>query len=147
MTSVFTRIIGGEIPGRFLWSDPSCVAFLTIAPIVPGHTLVVPRAEIDHWLDVPAELGAHLFAVAATIGRAQRQVYSPARIGLLIQGLEVPHTHLHVWPAENLADFDLARADHDPDPGDLDRAGRALRTELERAGHGEHVPASMARAD
>src|SRR5699024_5090900 len=140
MTSVFTRIIDGELPGRFLWSDESCVAFLTAGPITDGHTLVVPRAEIDHWLDVPTELASHLFEVAATIGRAQRAVYSPERIGLLIQGFEVAHTHLHVWPADSLADFDWSNVDHDPDPAGLDRAAQALREELVRAGHGEYVP-------
>lgn len=144
MTSVFTRIINGEIPGRFLWADPQCVAFLTIGPIVTGHTLVVPREEIDHWLDVPADLSAHLLDVAATIGRAQRAVYSPERVGLLIQGFEVAHTHLHVWPANSLADFDWSNVNHDPDPAELDEAGESLRAELSRAGHGDHVPETMA---
>ena len=71
MPSLFTRIIDGEIPGRFVWKDDHCVAFLTIEPMRPGHTLVVPRKEVDHWIDLDSELSAHIFEVARVIGRAQ----------------------------------------------------------------------------
>ena len=98
MPTLFTRIIDGEIPGRFVWRDSQCVVFLTIAPMRPGHALVVPRAEIDHWLDLDDVLAAHLTKVAQTVGRAQMTAFSPARVGLIIAGLEVPHTHLHVIP-------------------------------------------------
>ena len=71
MPTLFTRIIDGEIPGVFVWRDPECVAFLSINPMHPGHTLVVPRAEVDHWIDLDPDLAAHLFQVAQTIGKAQ----------------------------------------------------------------------------
>ena len=71
MPTIFTRIIEGELPGVFVWRDPQCVAFLSINPMHPGHTLVVPRAEVDHWIDLDPELAAHLFQVAQTIGQAQ----------------------------------------------------------------------------
>jgi histidine triad (HIT) family protein len=64
VASLFTKIIRGELPGRFVWRDARAVAFLTIAPLQPGHTLVVPVEEIDHWLDVPPDLMQHLTAVA-----------------------------------------------------------------------------------
>ena len=67
--SLFTRIIAGEIPGRFVWKDEHCVAFLTIAPIRPGHTLVVPREEINSWTDAPPALTAHLFQTAQEVAR------------------------------------------------------------------------------
>ena len=110
MTTVFTRIINGEIPGTFVHRDEHCVAFLSINPLAHGHTLVVPIAEIDHWIDVPAELSAHLFAVAHRIGRAQRQVFECDRIGLIIAGYEVPHTHLHVIPTEHMGQMNFAHA-------------------------------------
>ena len=75
----------------------------------PGHALVVPRAEVDHWLDLDDVLAAHLTKVAQTVGRAQMTAFSPARVGLIIAGLEVPHTHLHVIPIESEADLDFAR--------------------------------------
>ena len=98
--SIFTRIIDGELPGHFVWRDDECVAFLSIAPLRPGHTLVVPRLEVDHWLDLPPELAAHLMTVAQRIGRAQQAALNPTRVGLIIAGMEVPHTHLHVIPID-----------------------------------------------
>ena len=71
MPTLFTRIIEGEIPGVFVWRDPQCVVFLSINPMHPGHTLVVPVAEVDHWIDLDPEVAAHLFQVAQTIGKAQ----------------------------------------------------------------------------
>ena len=88
MSTVFTQIIDGELPGTFVWRDDRCVAFLSINPLSPGHTLVVPIAEIDHWLDVPADLQAHLFEVSRRIGQAQMQALRPERIGLVVAGFE-----------------------------------------------------------
>jgi diadenosine tetraphosphate (Ap4A) HIT family hydrolase len=96
MATLFTKIIEGEIPGRFVWRDDRAVVFLTIAPITPGHVLVVPIEEVDHWIDLDPELAAHLMRVAMEVGRAQMQVFTPRRIGMIIAGLEVPHCHLHL---------------------------------------------------
>ena len=90
MPSVFTRIIHGELAGRFLWRDELCVVFLSIAPLRPGHALVVPRVEVDHWIDLPPETATHLMAVAQVVGKAQQVAFEPARIGLMIAGFEVP---------------------------------------------------------
>jgi len=98
MPSIFTRIIDGEIPGRFVWRDDRAVAFLSIEPMRPGHVLVVPRTEVDHWIDLEPELAAHLFTVAQQIGRAQQAEWNPRRVGVLIVGDEVPHVHIHVVP-------------------------------------------------
>jgi histidine triad (HIT) family protein len=98
--TLFTRIIDGEIPGTFVWRDPEAVAFLSINPVQPGHTLVVPRAEVDHWIDLEPRLTQHLTAVAQTIGKAQARVYEPMKVGLLVAGLEVPHVHVHVIPLQ-----------------------------------------------
>ncbi len=137
MATLFTRIIEGELPGRFVWRDDVAVAFLTIAPIRPGHTLVVPRVEVDHWIDLPAATAAHLMAVAQKVGRAQQQAFDPARIGVIIAGLEVPHTHLHVIPIRTEADLSFARADHGAQAADLDAAADKLREALQEAGHPE----------
>lgn len=137
MATLFTRIIDGELPGRFVWRDELAVGFLTINPVRPGHTLVVPRLEVDHWLDLPAQLMGHLSAVAQSIGRAQLHAFAADRVGLIIAGLEVPHVHLHVLPIDNEADLDLSRAQHDPAPTDLDSAAQRLRDALVDAGHAE----------
>ena len=134
MATVFTKIIDGEIPGRFVWKDEHAVAFLTIAPLRPGHTLVVPRKEVDHWLDLDPELACHLTTVSQTIGRAIERAFGPTRVGLIIAGLEVPHVHLHVFPAWELADFDPARQDKNAKAEDLERAAVAIRDALRALG-------------
>ena len=75
--TIFSRIIEGELPGRFVWRDADKVAFLTIAPLRPGHVLVVPVEPIDHWLDVPAPLWAEMNGLARRIGDAQMAAFSP----------------------------------------------------------------------
>ncbi len=137
MPTIFTRIIDGELPGRFVWRDDLCVAFLSIAPLRPGHTLVVPRVELDHWVDLDTETNAHLMQVAHRIGLAQMSAFAPERIGLIIAGLEVPHVHLHVVPINAERDLSFANADADPDPVDLDDAATRLREALRTSGASE----------
>ncbi|TDE88903.1 HIT family protein [Occultella glacieicola] len=140
MATLFTRIIDGEIPGRFVWSDEVCVAFLTIEPLQLGHVMVVPRAEVDQWVDLPAGVAAHVFAVAQAIGTAQRSAFDAARIGMLIQGYEIPHTHVHVWPSRSPADFDLGSAMRDVPDAHADHAAATLRAQLRADGHAAFVP-------
>ena len=130
MPTIFTRIINGELPGRFVYRDDRAVGFLSIAPLRPGHTLIVPVAEFDHWIDAPPELNQHLMAVAQKVGVAQQQAFSPTRIAMIIAGLEVPHVHLHVIPITTEADLSFARADTDPEPAALDAAAAAIRAAL-----------------
>jgi len=137
MPSVFTLIIAGELPGRFVWKDDRCVAFLSINPIRPGHVLVVPRDEIDHWIDLPEELATHLMTVSRKIGQALQQAFSPEKVGVMIAGLEVAHVHLHLIPIEGLGDMNFANADPDPDPTALDAAAGAVRSALAALGHAE----------
>lgn len=110
MPTLFTRIIDGELPGRFVYSDDQAVAFLSIQPLTPGHTLVVPREEVDEWTDLDPALAGHLMSVAHTIGKALKRAYATPRVGLVIAGFEIPHTHIHVFPVEAMSDFDFARA-------------------------------------
>lgn len=134
MATLFTRIIDGEIPGRFVWRDERVVAFLTIAPLAPGHTLVVPVEEVDHWIDLSPELLAHVMDVARTIGRAQQEAFSPTKVGVLVVGEEVPHAHVHLVPFTGLDQLDLANADHAPDQAALDEAADRLRSTLRAQG-------------
>ena len=135
MASVFTKIIQGELPARFVWKDDHCVAFLSIAPLRAGHTLVVPRREVDHWLDLDADLMAHLTSVARIVGTALDRAYRPAKVGLMIAGLEVPHVHLHVVPIDGVGDLDFGNADPQTAPEELDRAAAAIRRALQELGH------------
>ena len=137
MPTLFSRIIAGEIPGRFVWRDPRAVAFLTIAPLRPGHCLVVPRDEVDHWLDLPPDLAGHLTQVAQKVGRAVQSAFPCRKVALMIAGLEVPHVHLHVVPIDDLGDMDFARQDRNADPKALDAAAERIREALRAAGHAE----------
>jgi len=139
MSTVFTKIIDGELPGRFVWSDERCVGFLSINPLGPGHTLVVPREEVDQWVDADPELVAHLTAVSHTIGRAVGSIWQPPRVGFLVAGFEVPHLHLHVMPAADMGAFDFANAAPKIDPAEQDGYAQALRTALRADGHGRSV--------
>lgn len=122
MASVFSKIIAGELPGRFVYQDDSVVAFLTIAPLTQGHVLVVPRDEVDHWESVDDELWNHINAVSRKLGRAVKRAFDAPRAGVVIAGLEVPHLHVHVFPAYALTDFDFGQADANPSAESLDEA-------------------------
>jgi histidine triad (HIT) family protein len=126
MATIFTRIIAGEIPGTFVHRDDTCVAFMSINPLAPGHTLVAPIAEVDHWVDLDPELAAHLFSVAHRIGRAQQSAFSCDRVGLIIAGYEVPHTHLHLIPTQHMGQFDFRNAAATVDRDELQVAADAI---------------------
>lgn len=122
MATVFTKIINRELPGRFVYEDDEVVAFLTIEPMTQGHTLVVPRAEIDQWQDVGGAEFGRVMAVAQRIGKAVCRAFDTERAGLIIAGLEVPHLHVHVFPTRSLSDFGFAGVDRNPSPESLDEA-------------------------
>ena len=140
MASVFTHIINGDLPGRFVWKDGQAVSFLTINPVTPGHVLVVPRKEIDHWEQIDTPTFTHLSGVCQKIGRAVKNAYDAPRMGMLIAGLEVPHLHVHVFPAHSLETFDLTKADRDVSPEALDEAAAKVRASLRALGYAENVP-------
>ena len=134
MPTIFTRIIDGEIPARFVYEDSACVAFLDVRPLARGHCLVVPRAEIDQWTDLSASGAAHLTEVAHAIGNVQMRLLKPKRIGLMIAGFEVPHVHVHVVPLSSMVNLDFAQADSSPDPQDLDWLRERIAEGLAAAG-------------
>jgi diadenosine tetraphosphate (Ap4A) HIT family hydrolase len=140
MATLYTKIIDGDIPGRFVWADDECVAFLTIEPITPGHTLVVPRAEIEQWTAADDATLAHLMSVARRIGEAQQAEWDAPRAGVLVEGFLVPHLHIHVWPARSPADFEVHHVDRDPGEAALDDAAERIRARLRAAGHDAFVP-------
>ncbi|CAN5780953.1 HIT family protein [soil metagenome] len=137
MATIFTRIINGDLPGTFVWTDDRAVAFLSINPLNTGHVLVVPRDEIDHWLDLPPDLGQHLMSVSQSIGKALQQAFQPERVGLVIAGFEVPHCHIHVVPAAGMHHLDFANAAASVDPDELERAAEAIRSALRDLGHSQ----------
>ncbi|MFI5505159.1 HIT family protein [Corynebacterium kutscheri] len=134
MSSVFSKIIAGELPGRFVYQDDQVVAFLTIEPLVYGHVLVVPVAEVDRWTDLSADQWAHLNSVAQRIGQAIIKAFNAPRCGYVIAGFDVAHTHIHLFPTSKMSDYDFSRAMaiDDTDPELMDDAAQRIRTALEK---------------
>lgn len=130
MSTIFTKIIDREIPGRFVYEDEVCVVFLTIEPLTPGHCLVVPRKEVPTWLELDDATRDHLFAVAQKMGRAVKQAFGASMATLMIAGFDVPHTHLHVVGASSAEEMNFALAKN---PGDaaLDESAEKLRAAVE----------------
>lgn len=141
MASVFSKIIAGELPGRFVYRDDTVAAFLTIEPVAYGHTLVVPVEEVDRWTDLDPALWAHLNEVAQRIGAVIVDTFDAPRAGYLIAGFEVPHTHIHVFPAADMSGYNLATAlgMDETDPQRMDDAAERIRAGL-RARGVENVP-------
>ena len=126
------KIINGEIPGRFVYRDDTAVAFLTIEPVAYGHTLIVPVEEVDKWTDLKPELWAHLNEVAQKVGQAVTESFDCERAGYLIAGFEVPHAHIHVFPANDMSGYSLSAAmsADATDDAEMDNAAEKLRAAL-----------------
>lgn len=133
MPTLFTRIINREIPGRFVYEDEHCVAFLTVAPLRPGHTLVVPKLEIDHWVDLPPALLSHLILTAQKVAGALQKAFPCVKVGLVIVGLEVPHCHIHLSPIDHIGDLNFENQNSQARPEDLDAAAEAIRRAMAAA--------------
>ncbi len=126
MATVFTKILNRELPGRFVYEDDACAAFLTIAPVTAGHTLVVTRREVDDWLELTPQERDALWAACATVGKAIDRAYRPGKVAALLVGLEVPHVHVHLIPINSESQLDFAKADANVDPALLDEAAAAI---------------------
>ncbi len=145
MSTIFQRIIAGELPGRFVYADDLAVAIATIEPVTPGHVLVIPRHPYPAWTDMPEDEWQHLSAVARTIGRAQLEAFECQRIGFVIAGYEVPHTHIHVYPTSS--EKDITRPHPEPvSDRILESTMSALRAALEAQGC-ENVPLTIDSPD
>ena len=110
MTTIFTRIINGEIPGTFVHRDEACVAFMSINPMADGHVLVIPRDEVEHWVDLSPYIASHLFEVSHRISRALSVAFPCEKVGLIIAGYEVNHSHIHLIPTTHMGQLNFANA-------------------------------------
>jgi histidine triad (HIT) family protein len=109
MASIFTRIVNGEIPCYKIAEDENYLAFLDINPLQEGHTLVIPKKEINYIFDVGNELHAGLWNFAKKVGKAIEKVVPCQRIGITVIGLEVPHAHIHLIPLRTMYDMDFRK--------------------------------------
>lgn len=139
MTSVFTKIINGELPGTFAWSDEQCVVFSTIEPRAAGHMLVVPRQEVDNYLDADPEIVAHLAKVAQIIGKAARKAFGVSRALIVVAGFDVPHLHIHVVPTDTMKVL-RPEMKRESTPEILRENCEKIRTALRELGYEDNVP-------
>lgn len=109
MASLFTRIIEGDIPCHRVGEDEHFLAFLDISPLREGHTLVVPKLEVDRFFDLPADTLAGIMPFAQEVARRIQRVVPCDRIGVAVIGLEVPHAHVHLVPLDRMSDMDFTR--------------------------------------
>jgi histidine triad (HIT) family protein len=132
VTTVFTRIIEGQIPGTFVYRDSLCVAFLSINPLAAGHVLVVPIEEVDHWIDMSSELSAHMFSVSHRLSLAISQAFPCSRVGLIIAGYEINHCHIHLIPTHTMEELNFANAAANVDRKTLESHAELLTQALAR---------------
>ncbi len=129
MPSIFSRIVAGEIPAHRLREDDRFLAFLDVRPIRPGHALVIPKEEIDHFFDLPDDLLGELMVFAKPVANAIRSVTGAARVGCAVLGVEVPHAHLHLVPIDGIGDLDFRKA-REASQDDLAAMAERVRAEL-----------------
>lgn len=109
MPTLFTKIIRGEIPSYKIYEDEHTFAFLDINPIQPGHTLIVPKVETDHFFDVAEPHYAKVMQAAQHLAKAIKRATGCERVGVAVQGFEVPHFHVHLLPMWSPRDMDFSR--------------------------------------
>lgn len=108
MATIFTKIIEGEIPSYKIAETDKFLAFLDVFPIAKGHTLVIPKKEVDYLLDLPEDEYKELWAFAKEVGHKVEKVMPCKRIGIAVIGLEVPHAHIHLVPINTIGDLNFS---------------------------------------
>ncbi len=126
MASIFTRIINGEIPCYKIAEDERFIAFLDVRPLKPGHTLAVPKKEVDYIFDLDPETLAGLTLFAQKVAAAMKEVVECNRIAVAVLGLEVPHAHVHLVPITTESDLRFSNPRVSPSPEEMERLARAI---------------------
>lgn len=127
MPSIFTRIVNGEIPCHKVAEDDRYLAFLDINPLREGHTLVVPKLEVDKFFELPADVLAGILPFAQGVARKIAAVVPCDRIGVSVIGLEVPHAHVHLIPIDSVHDMDFSRPKLKLSPEELAAIAERIR--------------------
>ena len=119
MASIFSRIVAGEIPSYKVAEDDKHYAFLDISPVAPGHTLVIPKKEVDYLFDLADDEYESLQLFAKRVAAAMKSALPCKRIGVAVMGLEVPHAHIHLVPINKESDMNFFKEKLSPDPKDM----------------------------
>ena len=127
MASFFSRIISGEIPSYKVGEDERFLAFLDINPVRRGHTLVIPKLEVDKFFDLPADMLSGIMPFAQGVAARIAKVVPCTRIGVSVVGLEVPHAHVHLIPIDGMYDMDFSRPKVKMSPEEFGRLAEQIR--------------------
>lgn len=130
MPGIFSQIIAGQIPCFKIAENETCFAFLDVFPLAPGHTLVVPKIEVDNIHDLDARTHAALFAFSKQIARAVGKAIPCKKVGMAVVGLEVPHAHIHLVPLNKVADLDFSKPKVKASDETLQRVQKLIQTAL-----------------
>ncbi len=129
MVSLFSKIVAGEVPCHEVWQDEAHLAFLDIRPVQPGHTLVIPKREVDYLFDLSADEYAALWRAVRTVEGRLRAALGCARVVIAVVGWEVRHVHVHLVPTNRLGDFPFPAPQAGVTPEELAALARRLRDE------------------
>lgn len=131
MASIFSKIIAGEIPCYKIAENEKCFAFLDISPLTMGHTLVVPKTEVDYIFDLDDELLTELNLFAKKIAAGMKEAMQCKRVGILVMGFDVPHTHIHLVPMNETADMLLTKQKQKFDKDEFEAIASKIRLKIE----------------
>jgi histidine triad (HIT) family protein len=129
MPTIFTKIIAGEIPSHKILENEKYLAFLDLRPVNPGHTLVIPKQEIDYIFDMEDDPLKGLIVFAKKVARAIGKAFPCKKVGIMVAGIEVPHAHVHLIPINSVGDLNFARA-KDASQEELAAAAQKIRANL-----------------
>ena len=127
MPSIFTKIVQGDIPAYTIAETEDFLAFLDINPLTKGHTLVIPKVEVDLIFDLPEDVFQRLFLFAKSVAEAMSAVLTCERIGMSVIGLEVPHAHIHLIPIRHIGDMDFGRPKLSLDQNEMEKIAASIR--------------------
>lgn len=130
MASIFTKIINREIPGHIVAENDDFIAFLDINPLVHGHTLVVPKKEVDYIFDLEDDMLANLHLFAKKVAQGIEKSVSCKRVGVAVIGLEVPHVHVHLIPLNTMDDINFTRPKLDPSQEELKSVAEKIKANV-----------------
>lgn len=130
MASIFTKIVNGDIPCYKVAEDENYFAFLDISPVVKGHTLVIPKREIDYLFDLESEEYKGLWAFAQKVAKALKNAIDCKRVGVAVMGMEVPHAHIHLLPINREADMDFRKEHLRLDPDEMKQIAAAIAEQV-----------------
>lgn len=125
MSTLFSKIIAGEIPSYKIYEDEDTYAFLTIRPHTKGHTLIVPKIEVDQWDDVPEDYFNHMWRASQFVAKVLKAKLGCTRVGVMVVGFEVPHAHIHLIPANSMEDLSIDKA-YDASKEELEEVHKLL---------------------